>query len=391
MKHSVFSRVIALAMLVAALAVGLVACGGGDDTTSGGSTESSSSTESTGGGETASGVDQKKIDVLLDEAVAPGKWEGPKEPAPAPEGKSVVFIPTFAAAEGEVLLEEGIKTGAEALNWDLTVIDGKGTPQGYSAAIGQAITQKADAVILGAIDPVLVPEPMKQLKAAGISVVVQSNVSEPTEDLWIANVGYQVPKEAEYLAAFVADESQGDANILYVEDKEFGIVTERTKFFKPALEELCSSCEIGAETEFQVTELETKLGPKISAALQANPDVNYILAPYDASVPPMVAAIKQAGLENDVKIVSYGGFKQATDYLRNKEIQTATVANATQWQGWQAYDALIRNWDELPITDEVTHKDPIKLLTWENPPAPNTYFEGDADYMTEYEKLWGIK
>ncbi|MGE0066755.1 MAG: sugar ABC transporter substrate-binding protein [Solirubrobacterales bacterium] len=382
-------RTLLLGALVVAVAVGLVACGGGDDSTGSSSTSSGEATSETS--ETSAGVDQAKVDELLDAAFAPGKWEGPKEPAPAPEGKSIVFIPTFAAAEGEVILQEGVETAAKALNWDLTVIDGKGTPQGYSAAIGQAITQKADGVIFGAIDPNLVLNQMKQLKAAGIPVVVQSNVSEPTEELWVANVGYRPQLEAEYLAAFLADESQGEAKVLLVEDSEFGIVAARAEAFKPALEELCSACEINAETEFSVTELETKLGPKIGAALQANPDVNYIYAPYDAAVPPMVAAIKQAGLQDEVKIISYGGFKQVTDYLRNQEITVATVANATQWQGWQAYDALIRHWDDLEINEEVTERDPIKLLTWENPPPPGQYFEGDADYMAEYEKLWGLK
>jgi ribose transport system substrate-binding protein len=379
------SRMLMLGGLIAALAVGLAACGGGDDTTG----------SATGGGdgttEASSGVDQAKVDKILDEALAAGKWEGPSEPAPAPEGKSIVFIPTFAAAEGEVILEEGIVSAAKALNWDLKVIDGKGTPQGYAAAIGQAITQKADGVIFGGIDPTLVLNQMKQLKAAGIPVAVQSNVSEPTDELWVANVGYSTEKEAQYLAAFLADESQGDAKVLYVEDAEYGIVAERGEHFKPALEELCAECEIVAETEMQVTELETKLGPKIGGLLQANPDVNYVYAPFDAAVPPMVAAIKQAGLEDSVKIISYGGFQQSTDYLRNKEIQTATVANATQWQGWQSFDVLIRHWADLEINDEVTHKDPIKLLTWENPPPPGEYFEGDVDFEAEYEKLWGLK
>lgn len=375
----------AVAGLLIAVSVAMAACGGSSDSTS-------TSAASAGEGEESSGGSSAKVDAILSEATAPAKWEGPTEPDPAAANKHIALIMTFAAAEGEQLLQEGAETATAALGWKSTYIDGKGTPQGYEAGISQAITEGVDGVVFGAITPSLVPNGMKKLKAAGIPVVIQSNIEEPTEELWLANIGYNTKKEAEFLAAQLTKESEGKAKLMIVEDSEFGIVSQRAEYFKPLLEELCSECEIVNETDMQVTELETKLGPKVGGVLQANPSVDYVYAPYDASVPPMVAAIKQAGLADTVKVVSYGGFQQSTEYLRKKEIQTATVANATQWQAWEAYDVLNRAFNGQKIPKNALATDPIKLLTWDNPPPAGQYYEGnEADYKGHYEELWAGK
>jgi ribose transport system substrate-binding protein len=392
-------RTVVLVTGVLATAFALSACGGGSSSSSSTTetteavepAEAAETTAATGGESEAGGGSSAQVDSILEAAVAPAKWEGPTEKDPVASGKHIAVILTLAAAEGEQLLQQGAETATKALGWKTTYIDGKGTPQGYEAAIDQAITEGVDGVVFGAITPSLVPNGLKALKAAGIPLVIESNVEEPKEELWLGNVGYNPEKEAEYLAAFMAKETNGEAKIALFEDKEFGIVAERAKLFKPKLEELCPTCEIVNETEMQVTELETKLTPKTSGVLQANPEINYIYAPYDAAVPAIIAAIKQAGLQEDVKVVSYGGFKQSTEYLRKKEIQNGDIGNATQWQAWEAYDILNRTFNGQSIPSNAWNTDPIKLLTWENAPAAGTYFEGgEAEFEKHYEELWGV-
>jgi ribose transport system substrate-binding protein len=384
---------IALSLLVAA-------CGSsGGSSSSAESTASESTPASSGESEESnteptesSGVEEEEVESILAEATAPAKWEGPTEPDPAAANKHILQLTTFAAATGEIPLREGGEEAAKAIGWKLTYVDGNGTPQGYEAGIQQALNEQVDGVVLNGIDTNLVPKGLKELKAAGIPVVAESNTNEPKEELWLGNIGYNTEKEAKYLAAQVAKESNGEAKILTVNDTEYGIVNQRQELFEAALPELCPGCEIAAQSEMQVTELETKLEPKVAALLQANPSVNYIYAPYDSAAVPMVAAVKQAGLENEIKIVSYGGNEQNVEYLRNKEIQTATIANANQWQSWEAVDVLNRYFNEQEIPQNAFNTDPIKLLTWENAPAKGEVFEGDeADYKGHYEKLWRVK
>jgi ribose transport system substrate-binding protein len=379
------ARHLVVAGLLLTFVLALAGCGGG------GSSSSSAGNDSGGSGSSeGSGWDKPKVEAILKEATEPVKWTGPKEPSKAVPGKRIAVIPAFAAAEGLLAFDEGVKQAAEVLGWHETLIDGKGTPQGYSAAVDQAITENVDGVVLGAIAPSQIPTEMKALKKAGIPVVDYGTVEKPTEELWLGNIGLNVPKEAEWIAAAIAKETEGEGKIMLVQSKEFNDGNERTEFFREDIKTLCPGCEIANETDMTVGEIETKLGPKIGAVLQANPEINMIYAPYDAAVPPMVVAVKQAGLTDDVKIVSRGGAKQSSNYLRNGEVQVATIGEPNQWIGWEALDTLNRHYNNQKIDEEVTKSDPIKLLTKETAPPPGKYFEApEVDWRKHYEELWG--
>ena len=293
--------------LVAGISVFVAACGGGGSS-------SSSSSEPSGGGESAEtsegsvasetaetaegsegGGGSAEIEEIIAEATGPAKWEGPTEPDPAAPKKKILFILTVGGTEGQELVEDGATPAAEALGWEVSFFNGKGTPSSYAEGIAQAITEHVDGVVFSSITPTLVINQMKELKAAGIPAVAISDTAEPVDETWLANIGYNEEKEAKFLAAGIAQESGGDANILMLDDKEFGVNVERFDAFKKVLPELCPECKIGHEDEFQVTELETKLEPKVAGLLQAYPESNYIYAPYDDSAIPMIAAVKQIG------------------------------------------------------------------------------------------------
>jgi ribose transport system substrate-binding protein len=373
-----------LGLAVVVLAV--AACGGGGSSTGGSSGDSSSSS---GGGE--SGYDKVAVDKILKEATAPAKWTGPKEADPAVAGKTVALIPVTRGPENVEHLNEAAAEAAQKLGWKTIEIDGKGTAQGWSEAINGAILKHVDAVFLGAIAPTTILNPLRQLKEAGIAALDWGTVEAPTEELWIGNVGYDIPREAEVIAASIAKESNGEAKLLLVEDKEFHDGTERTKFFLEDLEKLCPGCEIVEETEMQIAEVETKLAPKIVGILQSNPEINFIFAPFDDTVPPMVQAIKQVN-DPDIKIVSRNGTQQSMEFIRNGEGQSATVASPVPWQAWAAMDTLNRYWSNKKVDGEVLKSDPLKLYTKANALKAGEYWTGEeGDFEGHYEELWGLK
>jgi len=190
-KPSMPWRALLIVGLLASLALAITAFGGSDSSSSSSSSSSSTAATSEGEGEgttSAGGYDEAKVDAILTAATGPAKWVGPKEPNPALPDKTITLIPTFAAAEGLQLFDEGVEEAAKVLGWKVTLVDGKGTPQGYAAGVNQAITEGADGVVLGAIAPTQIPQELKQLKAAGIPVVDYGTVEEPTEELWLGNI-----------------------------------------------------------------------------------------------------------------------------------------------------------------------------------------------------------
>jgi ribose transport system substrate-binding protein len=391
--------------MLAALSIFVAACGGGSSSSSSSepsasetsepaeTAEASETSETAETSETSeSSEGSAEVEEVLAEATGPAKWEGPTEPDPAAPDKKILFILTVGGTEGQELVEDGGNAAAKAIGWNISYFRGEGTPQSYAEGISQAINEKVDGVVFSSITPSLIVNQMKELKAAGIPSVAISNTVEPEEELWLANIGYNPEKEAKFLAADIAKGSNGEAHIMTVNDKEFGVVEQRFEAFKKILPELCPKCTIEEETEMQVTELETKIGPKIGGLLQANPNVDYIYAPYDDAAVPMIAAVKQAGLQNEVQIVSYGGYKQSTEYIREGNVQSATIANAVPWQSWEALDVLNRHFTKKEIPQAALNTDPVKLITKESLPPAGQLFTGDeAEYEKHYEELWAGK
>jgi ribose transport system substrate-binding protein len=353
--------------VTAALAAATVAgCGGSDDSST------------TGGGSAGA-----EVDALVDKAMAPSKWRGPKEPAPAVSGKRVVIISCAQAAEGCKRVAQGYSEAAESLGWEAEVVDGKGTPDGMAAGLEQALTTKADGVLMAFIPPALVTEDLKRVRDAGIPVI---DVGAETE---ASQVDYDVSEstvaQGKSLAAYVTKESGGKAKIAILDDPEFPTITSRLRGFREELERLCEDCEIVETQKFAITEIGTNLGGKVVSMLQSNPEIDWVVAAYDAAATPMVTAITNGGLADRVKLVSFDGNSQNFDFIRNGNVQVASAANSMEWMGWAGVDQLNRIFGKKQKVDQLA---PIRLITKDNLPPEGENYTGDVDFRAEYEKLW---
>ena len=75
-------------------------------------------------------------------------WEGPaKGPKPDP-GKKIVFLSGDEQNDISHLYGVYIKEAGEKLGWNVTVIDGKGSPTSWLAGMNQAIALKPDGIAL---------------------------------------------------------------------------------------------------------------------------------------------------------------------------------------------------------------------------------------------------
>ncbi len=75
-------------------------------------------------------------------------WEGPTS-APKPEaGKKIVYLSGDEQNDISHLYGVYIKEAGEKLGWDVTIIDGKGSPTSWLAGINQAIALKPDGIAL---------------------------------------------------------------------------------------------------------------------------------------------------------------------------------------------------------------------------------------------------
>ena len=66
-------------------------------------------------------------------------FEGPISGPMGAEGKSIVVLAADLKNGGTLGVTNGVEEAAEVMGWDVRVLDGAGSIQGRTAAIGQAM------------------------------------------------------------------------------------------------------------------------------------------------------------------------------------------------------------------------------------------------------------
>jgi ribose transport system substrate-binding protein len=105
-------------------------------------------------------------------------WEGPTK-APKPEaGKKIVFLSGDEQNDISHLYGVYIKEAGEKLGWNVTVIDGKGSPTSWLAGLNQAIALKPDGIAMFA-DAASLQDPIKAGVTQGTTARSQSLRQHP--------------------------------------------------------------------------------------------------------------------------------------------------------------------------------------------------------------------
>lgn len=360
--------------LTTAIAVVAVGCGSDD---------SNESSEPSGGSSSAEAVPQELKDLVEQGQGAVSEWPGPKEGPVAEKGKFVVSIPCARVAYGCARIDDGVKAAGKALGWKVLSIDPKGDPEKASEAVLQAVRLKADGIVVGALDPALIKSAIAKARKAGIPVVDPVAAREPSPTGINHDVKINGDKQGELLGAYIVTASDGKAQLGIMDDEEFPHQALRTGGIKKSLSK-CSGCKIVGQSNFVVSDIGTKLGPKAQAFLQANPDMDWLSVAFDAAASDVVVANQQTGAKQ-VKVVSMDGNPQNLDFIEQGK-QDATVAAPLDWAGWAAVDNINRIiQDQEPVDDDGI---PSRLVTKDNIADFKENGFGPVDYEAKYAELW---
>jgi ribose transport system substrate-binding protein len=117
--------------------------------------------------------------------------------------------------------------------------------------------------------------------------------------------------------------------------------------------------------------------------------VNYVVGAFGDIVNGLPGALKDAGLADKVKIVTYTQNPALSAALKAGEIE-AVVGFPGAENMWQATDVLLRSfagqtfepaWNDLPSW----------IITADNVPSTTEDYPLVADYQAQYKALWGVK
>ncbi|MCI9889274.1 substrate-binding domain-containing protein [Micrococcales bacterium 31B] len=378
-------RLVAAGFALVVLAGSLTACSRGSDAASG--SDATGSAAASGPVCTEALAAAKTAVAQASDANA--AWDGPTEGPTAATGKTVVYVAQSMQNPGVAGAANGFKAAAEAIGWNVQVIDGGGTPSGIQAAFGQALALKPSGIALGGFDPSTTSAQVTQANAANIPLVGWqiSSTPGPMESPKIfANVTTKVEDVAAISAQWVIAHSEGTAQVVVFTDKSIPFAAGKSDMIEQGLK-ACSSVKILSTENVPLADVTARMPQTVDSLLSKYPDWNYSVAINDVYFENAAASLRGAGKKGDGAPFNIGagdGDPSALQRVRSKSFEAASVPSPLLSEGWQMVDELNRAFNNAPASGYVPQ---VHLTTADNVGAEDSW--DPTGYEAAYRKIWG--
>jgi ribose transport system substrate-binding protein len=380
-----------LALFVAFVALVAAGCGGGDS-----GDESSSSS---GGKEQQ--VDTASLEAELDELSG-----APSFKAPGPvldvgtelNGKTAYLVGDLLEIPYQQTLLANLKEATSAVGMDLQFGNTFGSAAEASGLIQKAIGLNADVIFNDAYDPKSITAALNEAEAAGIPVVniTTGDPGLPSEEekaLGIdATSTYCYTCYGEVLAKMAAVNSGGEGEVLMLAIDDIPVSHLILDAFEATIAEACPDCNVTVET-LPVARITGETGGVVSSYLLKTQGDVYVVAAFDALIGFMQQAIKQAGAESRVHILTQATTQPTLEMLKKGELVEGGVAGPVGWMTWGAADQAVRLLLGEPVleSEEIPSRyfNPENIKTIDVEGSDNEWY-GGVNWAAEYESLWGV-
>lgn len=335
------------------------------------------------------------------------KYKGlPSFTAPGPsvdvsklKGKSMFVIPLVPNPFNESI-QNTMRDIAQRVGMKFTLYPNQGQASQWVQGMNQAITAKPDIIVLStAPDPRVLQPQLQAAKKAGIPVLVthfydDSSPVPPQCEGCAAGVTALVTAPFNVAGKAAADwiiaDSGGKANTLVIGGADILPSPATVDTVKQEFQTNCPGCKVTV-ANIPVSEWNTKTQGEVQAALNKDPNINYVYPLYDAMVAGAVPAVQTLGRANSVKVVSYNGSPYVLRYIQQKNIAAMDVGEDTVGIGYASMDQAFRILNRMPTVPERT---PIRIWDSTNvndagkPPKTGVGY-GNA-LPDGFQKLWGL-
>ena len=380
-------------VLVAATAAVLAACGG--NSSSGGSSGGGGNAS---GGSNAQGVTEAKS--LVAQAMKPPAFQGPtdKVDLAKAKGKNVYYV--SLTEEIPALHEWGVVLAQQlsAAGVHTQKCDAKGSPNGITSCLQQALSAKPDVIVAQALDTKFIASYIARAKAAGIKFITAQTGTPgiPPISGDVAEVTFDYPAVGKMLADwFVADSGckAGGPQIITTTSSRQPSAAE-VAGMQTEMKRLCPGLDVPGVQNVLIPDWPTKLPTVTRSVMTQNPNLQYMLPLYDGMTIYMVPAISGIHRSKPMKVASFN----ATPVVMQNELAkqsplSADVGGPNQWYGVALADQTLRVLSGAkPVADE---KVPLRLFTRANIGSidvkkdESTWY-GSVNPICEYHKLWGL-
>ncbi len=320
-------------------------------------------------------------------------WDGPKTGPKAATGKTLIYVAQTMQNGGVAGSEKGVEEAAKAIGWTVRVLDGQGTQAGMSSAVDQAVTLKADGIVIGGFDPATVKSGIDAAKAAKIPVIGwhAAATSGPQPDLGLfSNVTTLRADVSKISADWVIVDAKGVGGVVVFTDKSIPFAHGKSDEIVAELK-TCASLKllkyddipIGNDTSTRVQTETAALLAKFGKSWTHSVSINGGLY-----VTPMAAALRAAGKKGTDFPHNVGaGDGSPDEYQRISagQFQSVTVPEPLTMQGWQIVDEFNRAFAGQAASGYV----PVVHLVTKANAGTSTVWDPQNGYQAAYKKIWG--
>ncbi|MFF1491963.1 substrate-binding domain-containing protein [Streptomyces sp. NPDC058304] len=316
-------------------------------------------------------------------------WNGPTTGPKAVPGKTIVYVAQTMTNPGVAGVAKGVKEAAQAIGWDVRVIDGEGTPAGIQAALSQAVTLKPSGIVIGGFDPRPTSQQVARAEEAGIPLVGWHAVSSPgpsTSPKLFTNITTKVEEVAKAGADWVIAQSDGDAGVVVFTDDSIPFAGTKSQLIERRLA-ACPGVKLLAHANIPIPDASRRTPQEVSSLLSRFPkDWTYSVAINDLYFDDAAPAFRGAGRPGAGPPFNIGagdGDPSAFRRINNKQFQSATVPEPLSQQGWQIVDEFNRAFAQQPASGYVA---PVHIATAANSSGATSW--NPQGYQEAYEKIW---
>lgn len=372
---------IGVAGTIAVLAV-VTGCGSSDDEASSGGAGTTSA--QAGGALEKARTDAEKYTAPVTDWNA---WAPPEAPKPKAGQNVHIITCTWLLPECKAAADD-MGEAAQTIGWRPKLVDGTPDVAKQRQALQTAIEQRADGIIVDALDPQPLADLLQKASDQKIPVLMQAGVNIARYGGVDGAVPPSLGPEAEALAAWVADKSGGEAKVFMVEAANNEANDDRAKAFTGYLESF-PGVEIVGSMKVPFSKVGPPLQQQITSMLQGKPkgSIDYIYAPFDGFAVWVVNALRSAG-RDEIGVISFEANEQNTTFVAKGEYQVADAARSWAWCSWTSVDELNRAMNEEPFAGG---KCPYMVFTKENVGKwAGKRWQTEVDFREEFKSLWGV-
>lgn len=320
-------------------------------------------------------------------------FDGPTSGPGAAEGKTIVVLAGDLKNGGILGVTNGVEEAAATIGWEVRVLDGAGSVQGRTAALGQAMALQPDGLVINGFDAVEQQAALEGVVAAEIPMVAWHSGPKIGCDApggIFANVSTDAMTVSEVAAAWAMQDGGDTMGAVIFTDSTYQIAIDKADRIRETIEEMGGTVLEYVDTP--IADTSTRMGPLTTSLLQKyGASWTHALAINDLYFDFMGPALAAAGIAGDgaPKAGSAGdGSEAAFQRIRGAQYQTITVAEPLNLQGWQLVDELNRAIQGAPCSGYVTSpalvtQDGLAKL------GDSNAFDPDSPYRAAYAEIWG--